>query len=295
LKNAMRAALAARLLLPLALFTAPLAARAQLPEKELDTPYVPTPQVVVERMLDMAGIKPGDLLVDLGSGDGRLVITAAQKYGAHGFGVELDPRLVYRANQAAERAGVADRVKFLRKDLFQTDFHDADVLTLYLLPDVNMALRPRILAELKPGARVVSHDYDMRDWQPDAQAKVPAPDKMVGLRKESMVYLWIVPAKVEGIWELTFDGKSQNVRLSIWQRFQEVSGSVRVPGQSAWPILSARLRGAELRLKVTGGVYDDEDPVELVGTVSGDTFSGRVWLDEERVTAAFRARRRAEP
>src|SRR6185436_3397736 len=133
---------------------------------------------------------------------GRLVITAAKEYGARGFGVEIDPRLVSLSNRAAAQAGVADRVKFLRQDLFETNFRDADVLTLYLLPDVNMALRPKILAELRPGTRVVSHDYGMRDWQPDAQAKVPAPDKMVGLRKESMVYLWIVPAQVQGAWDL---------------------------------------------------------------------------------------------
>src|SRR5947199_7443977 len=138
-------------------------------------------------MLALARVRPGDTVVDLGSGDGRLVITAARKYGAHGFGVDINPRLVQRSNEEAERAGVADRVKFLRQDLFKTDFHEADVLTLYLLPDVNIALRPKILAELKPGTRVVSHDYDMREWRPDAEETMPAPDKKVGMRKESMV------------------------------------------------------------------------------------------------------------
>lgn len=277
-------ALIAPLLAPLAL--------AQLPEKELDAPYVPTPQVVVERMLDMAAVKAGELLIDLGSGDGRLVITAAQKYGAHGFGVELDPRLVYRSNQAAERAGVAGRVKFLRKDLFQTDFHDADVLTLYLLPDVNMALRPRMLAELKPGARVVSHDYGMRDWQPDAEAKIAAPDKRVGLRKESMVYMWIVPAKVEGAWELEIAGDARRLPLALSQQFQQVSGSVRLPGQAALPVSGGRLRGEELRLTLPAGVYGDR-PVELLARVSGDSFQGRV-MGGGRELAAFSARRRPE-
>jgi Methyltransferase domain len=270
------------------LVLAPLAARAQYSERELDTPYVPTPQVVVERMLDMAGVKAGDLLIDLGSGDGRLVITAATKHGAHGFGVELDPRLVSRSNRAAEQAGVADRVKFLRQDLFRTDLREADVLTLYLLPDVNMALRPRILAELRPGARVVSHDYGMREWQPDAEAKVAAPDKSVGLRKESMVYLWIVPAKVEGAWELEIGG--QHVALSLSQQFQKVSGSVGVPGQGAMPVADARLRGADLQLRLPAGVHGAE-PVELVGRVSGGTISGRL-LRGERELATFSARRR---
>src|SRR6266851_821490 len=197
---------------------------AQGVDKELDTPYVPTPQAVVDRMLELAQVKPGDTVVDLGSGDGRIMITAAQKYGARGFGVELDPRLVRRSNDEARRVGVADRVKFLQQDLFKTDFHEANVLTLYLLPDVNMALRPRILAELKPGTRVVSHDYDMGVWRPEAQETLPAPDKTVGTRKESMVYLWIVPARVEGDWifELSSGGKTRRTRLALQQRFQFV-------------------------------------------------------------------------
>jgi len=131
------------------------AAFAQAQEKELDTPYVPTPQAVVDRMLDMAQVKAGEMVIDLGSGDGRIMITAAQRHGAQGFGVEIDPRLVQRSNEEARRLGIADRVKFLRQDLFNTDVHEANVLTLYLLPDVNIALRPKILAELQPGARVV--------------------------------------------------------------------------------------------------------------------------------------------
>jgi methyltransferase family protein len=266
------------------------AALAQQPFKEMDTPYVPTPQVVVERMLSIAAVKPGDMLIDLGSGDGRLVITAAKEYGAHGFGVEIDPRLVSRSNSEAERAGVADRVKFRRQDLFETDFRDADVLTLYLLPDVNMALRPKILAELRPGTRVVSHDYGMREWQPDAQAKVPAPDKSVGLRKESMVYLWIVPAKVEGTWELAIQGDARAIGVSLSQQFQRLSGAVRVTGRSAVPVSDGRLRGEELRLRLPAGVYGD-DPVELVGRVSGDVIEGRV-VGRERELATFKGRRR---
>jgi hypothetical protein len=270
---------------------APLAA-AQQPFKEMDTPYVPTPHVVVERMLGMAGVKPGDMLIDLGSGDGRLVITAAKEYGAHGFGVEIDPRLVSRSNQAAAQAGVADRVKFLTRDLFQTDFHDADVLTLYLLPDVNMALRPKILAELKPGTRVVSHDYGMRDWRPDAEAKVPAPDKSVGLRKESMVYLWIVPARVAGAWDVAIGegNDARRVSLSLSQQFQNVSGSARTTGGDV-PVADARLRGAELRLMLPAGVYGAQ-PVELIGRISGDAYEGRAVAGGQPL-GSFRARKRS--
>ena len=270
----------------------PCAAIAQGQEKDLDTPYVATPQAVVDRMLDMAQVKASDMVIDLGSGDGRIMITAAKRHGARGFGVEIDPRLVKRSNEEAKRVGVADRVKFLQQDLFNTDFHEAAVLTLYLLPDVNIALRPKILAELKPGTRVVSHDYGMGEWRPDAQETVPAPDKTVGTRKESMVYLWIVPARVEGEWifELSSGGKTRRTRLVLEQRFQFVSGSVELPGQGDVPFSSGRLRGDEVRLVLPPGALD-RGPVELVGRVTGDSLNGTVRRGEREV-ANWSARRK---
>jgi len=267
-------------------------ALAQAQDKELDTPYVPTPQAVVDRMLDIAQVKAGDVVIDLGSGDGRIMITAAQRHGAQGFGVEIDPRLVQRSNEEARRLGIADRVKFLRQDLFSTDFHEADVLTLYLLPDVNIALRPKILAELKPGTRVVSHDYDMREWRPDAEQTIPAPDKKVGMRKESMVYLWIVPARVEGEWtfELSSGGKTRRTRLALQQQFQFVSGTVELTGQGDVPVSHGRLRGEELRLMLPPGALD-RGPVELVGRVKGDSLIGTVRKDDREV-AHWSAHRR---
>ena len=281
----------APVLLALMLFCS-RAAFAQAQEKELDTPFVPTPQAVVDRMLDMAQVKAGELVIDLGSGDGRIMITAAQRHGARGFGVEIDPRLVQRSNEEARRQGVADRVKFLRQDLFNTDFHEANVLTLYLLPDVNIALRPRILAELKPGTRVVSHDYDMREWRPDAEETIPAPDKKVGMRKESMVYLWIVPARVEGEWtfELSSGGKARRTRLVLQQRFQFVFGSVELTGQGDVPISYGRLRGEELVLMLPPGALD-RGSVELIGRVRGDSLSGAV-RRADREVAHWNARRR---
>jgi len=266
---------------------------AQGEEKDLDTPYVPTPQVVVNRMLELAQIKPGDTVIDLGSGDGRIMITAAQKYGARGFGVELNPRLVLSSNEEAQRAGVADRVKFLQQDLFKTDFREADVLTLYLLPDVNMVLRPKILAELRAGTRVVSHDYGMGLWLPEVEETVPAPDKTVGARKESTVYLWIVPAKVEGAWELEIKAgrKTRKLPLELKQQYQIVSGSVRVPGNPAAPISEGRLRGDEIRLALPRGTVARE-PVDLVGRVSGDSLSGSV-RRADREIATWSARRRS--
>jgi SAM-dependent methyltransferase len=248
---------------------------AQDGQKELDTPYVPTPQVVVDRMLELAQVKAGETVIDLGSGDGRIMIEAANKYGARGFGVEIDPRLVQRSNEAAARAGVAGRVKFLQQDLFKTDFHEANVLTLYLLPDVNLALRPKILAELKPGARVVSHDYGMGDWRPDAQETVSAPDKTVGARKESQVYLWTVPARVEGEWtlELAADGKTRRMRLSLKQRYQFLTGSVSVPGGKAVALSDGKVHGKELQLALPAGVAGQK-PVRLTGGVSGNSAGG---------------------
>ena len=266
---------------------------AQGQEKDLDTPYVPTPQAVVDRMLDMAQVKKGDMVIDLGSGDGRIMITAVQRYGARGFGVEIDPRLVRRSNDEAHRLGLAGRVKFLQQDLFNTDIGAANVLTLYLLPDVNLALRPKILVQLKPGARVVSHDFGMGEWRPDAEERVPAPDKTVGARKESMVYLWIVPARVEGEWILEIDtgGKPQRMELFLQQRYQFVSGSVKPPGQDAVPFSDGRLRGDELRLVLPGGVLD-RGPVELSGRITGDSVGGTV-RKADRKDATWSARRRS--
>jgi Methyltransferase domain len=263
---------------PLSLFASALfsfGALGQDLQKELDTPYVPTPPAVVDRMLELAQVKPGETVIDLGSGDGRIMIEAASKYGARGFGVEIDPQLVKLSNEAAAKAGVADRVKFLQQDLFKTDFHEANVLTLYLLPDVNLALRPKILEELKPGTRVVSHDFGMGDWRPDAQETIPAPDKKVGARKESQVYLWTVPAKVEGEWkfDLSSGVKSRRTRLVLKQKYQMVSGTIELTGQGDVPLSGGRLRGDELRLTLPPGAVD-HGPVEMVGRVNGDTLAG---------------------
>lgn len=259
----------------LAATLAPCSVGAQNLGKELDVPYVPTPQAVVDRMLELARVRPGETVIDLGSGDGRIMIDAASKFGARGFGVEIDPRLVQRSTAAAQRAGVADRITFRQQDLFKTDFHDADVLTIYLLPDVNLALRPKILSELKPGARVVSHDYGMGGWRPDAQETVPVPDKTVGVRKESKVYLWTVPVWVEGEWvlEITANGKTRRVQLSLRQRYQFVSGSVRLPEGKAVPFSRGRINGDELRLVLPAGIAD-RHPLGLTGHITGDSGAG---------------------
>jgi ubiquinone/menaquinone biosynthesis C-methylase UbiE len=158
---------------------------SQAPARTPDVPYVPTPQEVVDEMLKLANVHKGDVLYDLGCGDGRIVITAAKRYGIRAVGVDINPERIAEATENAKREGVLDRVKFIQGDLFETKFSDATVMTLYLLPAVNLKLKPRLLAELKPGARVVSHSFDMGDWQPDKTVDID-------YRK---IYLWTIPVK----------------------------------------------------------------------------------------------------
>ena len=169
-------------------FCAPLLAQGE----ELDVPYVTTPQNVVDAMLELAGVKLGDTLLDLGSGDGRIVVTAARRFGVAGTGIEIDPRLVQLARENAQKAGVADKASFREQDLFATDLAPYTVITMYLLPDVNLKLKP-VLQKLKPGTRIVSHDWTMGDdWVPDKVITVAAPDKKIGLAKSSKLMLWTV-------------------------------------------------------------------------------------------------------
>ncbi len=162
--------------------------------QDTDVPFVVTPDNVTLEMLKLADVKPGEHVIDLGSGDGRIVIVAARRFGATGLGVEIVPELVDKSRDNARRAGVAGRVEFRVEDLFTTDLSRANVITMYLLPDVNLQLRPRLLA-LKPGTRIVSHDWDMGDWKPDRVVTVEAPDKPIGREKRSRLYLWTVPAR----------------------------------------------------------------------------------------------------
>ncbi|HEV3471257.1 MAG TPA: class I SAM-dependent methyltransferase [Pyrinomonadaceae bacterium] len=163
---------------------APQTPEPQQPVKK-DVPYVPTPQAVVDEMLKLAEVGKGDVVYDLGCGDGRIVITAAKRYGARGVGIDIDPERIKESEANAVQAGVTDRVKFMVQDLFEADFKEATVVTLYLLPSINLKLRPKLLADLKPGTRVVSHAFDMGDWKPDKTSEADG----------RPVYLWVVPAK----------------------------------------------------------------------------------------------------
>jgi SAM-dependent methyltransferase len=211
-------------------------ARAQDPSLSLDVPYVPTPQQVVDRMLELAKVSGKDFVMDLGCGDGRMLVAAAVKFGARGFGVDLNPQRIAEARENARKANVADKVSFDVKNLFETSIKDADVLTMYLLPSVNLQLRPRILDEMKPGSRIVSHAFNMGEWQPDVAENVDGRN----------VYFWIVPAKLDGAWTIK-DG-ARTIRVELKQAFQRLEGSAAVGGKSGKA--QGRMVGADMALTV---------------------------------------------
>ena len=253
-----------------------LAATANAQPVDLDVPYVTTPQSVSEAMLTIAGVDHRDYMIDLGSGDGRIVILAAKKFGARGLGVEIDPRLVEASRENARVAGVAHRAEFRVQDLFKTPLSRASVITMYLLPDVNLALRPKLLA-LKPGTRIVSHDWDMGDWRPDAELRVPAPEKTLGLDRTSRVMLWKVPAVVEGSW---CSRAHPALTLTLSQRYQQVEGDVigarefnfsgRMDGVRlmAEDASEAQLRGGKL-------VFAGQAPLAGTWTRANDACGGK--------------------
>jgi SAM-dependent methyltransferase len=193
-------------------------------------------------MLRVANVGPADHVIDLGSGDGRIVILAAKRFGATGLGVEIVPDLVERSLKSARAAGVAEKVAFKVQDLFETDLSPATVVTMYLLTEVNLQLRPALLA-LKPGTRVVSHDWDMGEWKPDQTTVVAVPDKKVGLEKSSKVHLWTVPARVQGTW--CGDGLLRGFTLNLTQRYQEFEATL-VRGERKRTI-EGRIEGSMLR------------------------------------------------
>ena len=237
-----------------------------------ETPFVRSPAVVVDTMLKMAGVRATDFLIDLGSGDGRIVINAAKEYGARGFGVDYDPRLVAFATENARKEGVDDRIKFIQQDLFKTELGSATVITMYLLEEYNMALRPRLFA-LKPGTRIVSHDWHLGDWEADAKVKIPVPDKPVGLEKASWIYLWVVPAKVGGAWnsQVPTDNGWVNVELKFVQHFQKISGEATVSGKKI-PIERASLSGDFLSFRIQIGTQT----VLFKGQVQSGRITGQV-------------------
>src|SRR5262245_4611140 len=216
-----------------------------------DVVWVPTPQALVDRMLDMAKVTPKDYVIDLGSGDGRTVITAAKR-GSKALGIEYNPDMVELSKRNAAKEGVADKASFMKADLFESDFSQAQVITMFLLPSINIKLRPKIL-NLKPGTRIVSNTFDMEDWKPDETANVE------GCTNWCTAHLWIVPAKVEGNW------KTAQGELTLKQTFQMLTGTLK-NGNASAPISNAKMNGDQISFTAGG--------VQYSGHVNGNTMEG---------------------
>lgn len=236
-------------------------------------PYVPSPQSVVSDMLRYADVGPNDFLIDLGSGDGRIVLTAAKVFGARGFGVEIKDELVRQSNEAAQREGLADRVKFMKQDLFKTDLSQASVITMYLLPDTVNLLKDKFLAELRPGTRIVSHDYPLTGWEPERYLQMDLEDKVqISGVTTTIIWMYVVPAKVAGRWSAQMPPavSRQPATLSLTQqRVTQVKGSVRLDGKEI-PLENVKLRGDRLSFKLSGRRG------EFSGQVKGKQIEGIV-------------------
>jgi SAM-dependent methyltransferase len=234
---------------------------AYAPAPRLDAPNVASDMQVVDAMLSLARLQPDDNVIDLGSGDGRILIAAARSNGAHGLGVDIDPAQIEAANRSARAAGVTGLVSFRQQDLFQTPLQDADILTLYLTEAVNLRLRPRILAQMRPGTRVVSHDFTMGDWHYDERRRAG----------DAQIYLWIVPARIAGNW--TLSAGDRNFPLTIEQEFQRFTGTLG-DGRTE----QGRIDGANIRFIANAGdgrrVYEGRvDGDRIIGTGTGTAWS----------------------
>jgi len=252
------------------LFIGGTACAADLQPSKDAGPYVPSPQSVVSDMLRYADVNEKDFLIDLGSGDGRIVLTAAKVFGARGFGVEIKDDLVRKSNETAQREGLADRVKFMKQDLFKTDMSQATVITMYLLPDTVNLLKDKFLNELRPGTRIVSHDYPLTGWIPEKYVQMDLEDKIeISGVTTTLIYLYVVPAKVQGKWSATMPPavSKQPATLQLRQQLTRVSGSLRLDGRDV-PLEDAKLRGDRISFKLAGRKG------EFTGQVKGNSIEG---------------------
>jgi len=232
----------------------PAAGAADVQPVKSAAPYVPSPEAAVAEMLEYAHVGPNDFIIDLGSGDGRIVRTAAKRFGARGFGVEIKEDLVRQANEEARKEGIADRVKFYKRDLFKTDISQATVLTMYLLPDTVNMLRGKLLKELKPGTRIVSHDYPLTGWIPEDTKTFDMPEKVaISGVQTTIIWLYLVPAKVDGEWTVQVPSSysRQPMKLTLKQQLTRVSGSAQVDGKDI-PLEEVALRGDRLSFRLSG-------------------------------------------
>jgi len=235
------------------------AAAAQ--EGRIPTPFIASPDEVVERMLALAGTRTEDFVIDLGSGDGRIVIAAAKRFGARGLGVDIDSRLVAQSRARARREGVAERVAFEERDVLATDVSRATVVTIYLLPNLIDQLQPKLLEEMAPGARIVTHAFPMKGWRPDRSETVRLARPQPNQAEESVIFLWVVPASVRGEWQ------GGDLRLHIRQNFQEIEIEGRANGR-ALAVRDARLEGAAIAFSGDGFAFR--------GKVGGSRIEGEL-------------------
>lgn len=244
---------------------------AALQEEYLEVPFVPTPYEVVAEMLGLADVDKGDVVYDLGCGDGRIIIMAAEKTGARGVGVDIDPQRIKERRENAIKAKVTDRVRFLQKDLFEANISKATVVTLYLTSDVNLKVRPKLLRELKPGTRIVSNDFDMEEWKPDKTLQVTSD------YENYTIYFWVVPANVTGTWEWIMPASSRKERyiLQLDQQFQKVKGIITA-GTTKMIIKDEELRGDRLRFTIVKKVKGRTEDMLFEGRVKGNSIKGSV-------------------
>ena len=247
-------------------------------------PFVVTPAEIVERMLRLAEVGKGDTLIDLGSGDGRIVIAAAKR-GARGLGVDLDPGLVRLATENAQAAGVGDLARFEARDIFETDLSGASVVAFYLLPEFNAKLLPRLL-RLKPGTRIVSHDGGIGDWPSDERLEMRAPEKPVGVGGVSRVELWIVPADARGAWSSEIPGHGGAWRFRVRQKYQELDIEVGAQGRDLL-VRNSRLRGTEIKMVVTGIVGARAWNHLFEGHIDGGRIAGRLSVSDGNQTRTY--------
>jgi SAM-dependent methyltransferase len=233
-------------------------------KNKLDVPYEPSSEEVVRAMLEIAKVDKNDLVYDLGCGDGRIVIAAAQKAGARGVGVDLDPERIKESLENARKANVTDRVQFFQQDLFQTEIGKATVVMLYLWPEVNLKLRPKLFRELKPGTRIVSHSHDMGSWEPDQTITASDGHK---------VHFWVVPANVTGAWEWDMPGEKERYVLKLIQQFQKVSGALQL-GSDEFPVKNLELRGNRLQFTVERFFKGQKQTLCFIGHVLGHLIEG---------------------
>ena len=251
------------------------AAHAQIKEADrTGGPYVPTPQVVVDQMLRFSRVAASDFVIDLGSGDGVIVLTAARQHKASGMGLEIDPELVKLSNASAKKFGIEDRAAFYVQDVFKADLSRASVVTLYLLPAMMMNLRNKIFSELRPGARVVSHDYHFGDWEADDRITFDVPEKEpINGVPSATLYLWTIPAKVSGRWEIKVDGNDVPRDIDLSQNFHKVNGT----------LLNARGMGlSDVSVKgedITFSIWNGAVRHHYRGKVKGNGMGGMVNLD----------------